>query len=87
MKKFLVTLAKASFFSWVALFMLINPVLGLVLGSLNGLDVLNTSAAFGDFMLVALTALCFASFWVKAYAGSWSEALNSLRMKRALRGI
>lgn len=87
MKKFLGTLIKASFFSWVALFMLINPVVMLVFGSLNGLNVLQTSGTFAAVMVYGLTAILFASFWVKAYAGSWSEALHSLRMKRMLRGV
>ena len=87
MKKFLGTLIKASFFSWLALFMLINPVVMLVLGSLTGLNVLHLPVGFAGLMVYGLTALLFVSFWVKAYAGSWPEAINTLRMKWMLRGV
>lgn len=87
MSKFIATLIKSVGFTWLSLFLVIYPVVMLVLGGLNGLNVLAVSGDAVGLLVWSLTAIFFASFWVRAYADKLSSWIAVLRMKWDLRGL
>lgn len=87
MKKFFVTLVKSVFFSWLLLFVLVYPAVVLGAGVIEGLDLGHLPYGVGNAAIVGFTGLIFASFWVRAYAGSFASLRANLRMKWDLRRV
>lgn len=83
MKKFIGTLIKATFFSWLAMFLLIEPVSVVLLAALSGMGVIDLNQTIGSVTVYGMTALLFCGIWIHAYAGN----LASVRMKWELRGV
>lgn len=87
MKEFLVTLVKATFWSWLAMFLLIEPISVMLLAALNGMGLVEVNRTVGAFTVYGLSALLFCAIWAYAYADKFASWGAVLRMKWDLRGI
>lgn len=87
MKKFISTLIKSVVFSWLAMFLLIEPFSVMVLAALGGLGLVEPSLMVGAVTIYGLTALLFGAILIHAYADKLASWGAVLRMRWDLRGV